>query len=146
MRVKSAVGTLFKAIIVVAIVMMVSAAVLTTALTWHDTLDLLINDAAVLAMAGLLIWLLFGTYYELRPEYLYCRSGPFFEKIRYDKIKYLGLTENFLSSMALSPERIEIRQHGKGYIMGTTMISPENREDFLEKLKARCKNLDPNEK
>jgi hypothetical protein len=47
-----------------------------------------------------------------------------------------------LSSMALSSRRIEIRQHGKGYLTGTTMISPVNREEFLRELVRRCPNLD----
>jgi hypothetical protein len=58
------------------------------------------------------------------------------------QIRSLRLSENMLSSMALSRQRIEIRQHGKGYIMGTTMISPVEREWFLEELRQRCPNLE----
>jgi RNase P subunit RPR2 len=47
-----------------------------------------------------------------------------------------------LSSMALSRKRIEIRQHDKNYISGTTMISPKNREEFYVQLKRKCKNLE----
>ncbi len=88
----------------------------------------------------LLLWIYFGTYYELRDEYLYCRSGPFTEKITYSKIKSVKLSRNMLSSMALSGDRIEIKQHGKGYLSGTTYISPENREQFMSELISRCKN------
>jgi hypothetical protein len=42
--------------------------------------------------------------------------------------------------MALSKNRIEIKQIGKGFILGTTYISPENRDEFLAELKSRCKN------
>jgi hypothetical protein len=94
-----------------------------------------------LPVTTLLIWIYFGTHYELRDEYLYCRSGPFTEKIVYSKIKSLKLSRNMLSSMALSGDRIEIKQHGKGYLLGTTYISPENREQFLSELISRCKNL-----
>jgi hypothetical protein len=94
-----------------------------------------------LPVIGLLLWIYFGTYYELRDDYLYCRSGPFTEKIVYPKIKSVKLSRNMLSSMALSGDRIEIKQHGKGYILGTTYISPENREQFMSELISRCKNL-----
>jgi len=94
-----------------------------------------------LPVIALLLWIYFGTYYELREEYLYCRSGPFAEKIAYSKIKSLKLSRNMLSSMALSGDRIEIKQHGKGYLLGTTFISPENREQFLSELISRCNNL-----
>ncbi len=94
-----------------------------------------------LPVTALLLWIYFGTYYELRDEYLFCRSGPFTEKIAYSKIKSLKLSRNMLSSMALSGDRIEIKQHGKGYLLGTTYISPENREQFLSELISRCENL-----
>lgn len=44
--------------------------------------------------------------------------------------------------MALSRDRIEIRQHGKGYLAGTTYISPEEREKFMSDLIEKCHNLD----
>jgi len=31
---------------------------------------------------------------------------------------------------------------GKGFVLGTTYISQENREEFLAELKSRCKNLE----
>lgn len=89
-----------------------------------------------------LAWIVLDTWYELRDDYLYCVSGPFREKIYYDKIKNIKLSENMLSSMALSRKRIEIRQHKKNYITGTTLISPQNREDFFVQLKRRCNNLE----
>ena len=89
-----------------------------------------------------LLWIYFGTWYELRDELLFCRCGPFFQRIPYINIRSLKLVKNPLSSMALSLERIEIREHGKGYILGTTFISPVNRETFLEELAVRCPNLE----
>lgn len=83
--------------------------------------------------------IVFGTYYELREEMLYIRCGPFFERIPYEKIESVKLSTGFLSSMALSVKRIEIRQKGKGFILGTTYISPVEREVFYEALKIRCR-------
>lgn len=83
-------------------------------------------------------WILLGTYYELREEILYCRCGPFVEKIRYENIASIKLANGLLSSMALSSKRIEIRQKGKGFITGTTYISPLKREAFYDELKKRC--------
>ena len=104
----------------------------------------LVTLLAVLPIAAFLLWIRFGTWYELREDELYCVSGPFRERIRYDRIRSLRLTSNRLSSMALSARRIEIRQHGKGYLTGTTLISPENREAFLAELAGRCHHLDEN--
>ncbi len=145
MRIKSAVAPWFKSGVLVIIGIMITAVLFLT-LTTHFTLyEFLSGCAAVLIAAAFLLWLLFGTFYEFRGDYLYCRSGPFSEKIRYDCITYLGLSENMLSSMALSSQMIEIRQYNKSYVTGTTMISPENREIFLAQLKSLCSRLDPSE-
>lgn len=93
-------------------------------------------------MIFLLIWIYVGSYYELRENYLYCKLGPFFERIIYEKIKSIRLIKNSPSSMSLSTKQIEISQHGKGYILGTTFISPINREEFMFELIKRCKNID----
>lgn len=141
MRVKSSVDSWFKVIVFTVIGIMAAAAFFLTLATKFTPFEIIVGYTAVVAASALLLWLRFGTYYEFREDYLYCRSGPFTEKIKYDRIKYLGLSENMLSSMALSSQRIEIRQHDKSYITGTTMISPENREIFLEQLKTRCRFL-----
>ena len=96
----------------------------------------------VFPMSTFMLWIYFGTYYEFREEYLYCRSGPFAEKIAYGKIKSVKFSQNLLSSMALSRKRIEIRPHGKGYIRGTTYISPVNREAFMMELTSHCRNTE----
>lgn len=95
-----------------------------------------------LPVIGFLAWLYFGTYYRFEETRLVCHSGPFTEKIAYDKIKSAKLCHNMLSSLALSVDRIEIRQHDKGYISGTTLISPINREEFLQTLISKCPNLE----
>jgi len=95
----------------------------------------------MIPVAGFLGWLYFSTYTVFQDDFLLCKSGPFTEKIRYADIKSLKLCRNFMSSMALARDRIEIRQHNKSYVSGTTYISPPQREQFLEELKKRCPNL-----
>ena len=87
----------------------------------------------------LLLWIYFGTYYEFRDAYLYCRSGPFFKRIPYASIKSIRRSLSIFSSLALSTKRIEIKQHGRGFILGTTYISPVNRSAFFAELRNRCK-------
>lgn len=136
MRVKSAVDWWWGGLVIgVAVLLLVSAAIVPQ----EGRLGIF---AAVLPVVALILWMILGTYYEFHDEHLFCRCGPFFERIPYDKIKSARLTRNLLSSMALSSRRIEIRQHGKGYFTGTTMISPVNKEDFLQELLRRCPNLD----
>jgi uncharacterized membrane protein YdbT with pleckstrin-like domain len=102
----------------------------------------LLAVAVLVPVVGFLLWIYWATYYELRPDHLYCRSGPLVERIPYDRIKSATLRSNLFSSMALSTRRIEIRQHGRGFVTGTTYISPVDREAFLSELLRRCNNLE----
>ncbi|HWQ88386.1 MAG TPA: PH domain-containing protein [Desulfitobacteriaceae bacterium] len=138
MRVKSAVDPWINIVIYLTIAIILAS----TAMVPKEVI--LIALIIALPTTALIMWIYFGTYYEFRENYLYCKSGPFFEKIPYDKIKSARLSQNILSSMALSSKRIEIRQHGKGYILGTTMISPINREEFLAQLIKKCRYIDQN--
>lgn len=95
----------------------------------------------VFGTIGFLFWLYLSTYYILEDDHLFCRSGPLKKKIPYDSIKTLKLSRNSLSSMALSLDRIEIREEGKGYLSGTTLISPVNREEFYAELKRLCQSI-----
>jgi len=65
-----------------------------------------VGYAIGLPVIALLLWIYYGTYYELRDDYLYCKCGPFSEKIAYIKVKSVKLSRNMLSSMALSLDRI----------------------------------------
>ena len=136
MRVKSAIDLLFS------ITIWLTVAITVVSVIIVPQNERVIGYAVGIPMLVFIMWIYFGTYYELREDYLFCKSGPFFEKIAYKNIKSLKISKNILSSMALSTKRIEIRQHGKGYITGTTLISPENREEFLQELMSRCENLE----
>ncbi|XUX01345.1 MAG: PH domain-containing protein [Dehalogenimonas sp.] len=93
-----------------------------------------------LAAIGFMLWIWYGTYYEIKETYLLVRMGPFFERIPYERITSARPFKSMISSMALSSEMIELR-HGKNYISGTTYISPVNRDQFLAELKLRCPNM-----
>lgn len=125
MRVKSEIDLSFKLIIFFTLFTITVSSLLVP----RDELWLMLM--IVIPTNLFLLWMMWGTWYELRDDYLLCVSGPFREKIFYKNIKHIELTENMLSSMALSRKRIEIRQHNKNFFTGTTYISPENREDFF---------------
>lgn len=118
-----------------------AAGTVTVALLTAPVGDRLLGVLIAVPLLVFLASLLFATWYELRDEYLYVRSGPFVERIPYDRIRTLRLCENLWSSMALSRRRLEIRQHGRGWITGTTYVSPADRKSFLKEVKDRCTNL-----
>lgn len=97
---------------------------------------------AVWVTTAFILWLYFGTYYEFKDTYLYIRSGPFLEKIPYNRIESIRFCKNRWSSMALSSHRIEIKQKDKGFVRGTTYISPVNLTAFYKELQKRIRESD----
>jgi hypothetical protein len=78
----------------------------------------------------LLIWIWFTTYYVIQENSLIVRSAFIHKIIPIHDIKSIRKTFNPLSSPALSLNRLEI-QYGT---YNRVLISPENREQFLEEL------------
>ena len=99
-----------------------------------------------LAVIALLAWIIYGTYYVFEEQVLVCRSGPFTERIPYDRIKSITVCTNLFSSMATARKRLEIRQHDKSFVTGTIYISPRQQAEFMNKLLAKCPNLEPTKK
>jgi len=76
-----------------------------------------------------------STYYVLGDNELIVKCGFLKNKIAYDSIKNVKETKNPLASMALSLDRIEIKYGVGGYIL----ISPQNKQEFLQQLQQRRK-------
>lgn len=118
------------------------AVALISSSVFFPTEDKLLGILILAPIILFLFWLYLGTWYELREDHLYARSGPFREKIPYDRIRRVERVRNSFSSMALSRDRIGIWQQGKGFFTGTTFISPVNPDAFFGELKTRCRNLE----
>jgi hypothetical protein len=88
--------------------------------------------AALLLGIGLPLWVLLGTRYALTDQHLSIRSGPFRWRIRLDDIRGVTPTRSLVSGPALSLDRLRI-DHGR---RGSVLISPSDREAFLQRLAA----------
>lgn len=77
-----------------------------------------------------IMWIWFGTYYEINGNQLKIVGGPFRWKIDIKTIKSIRKTRNPLSSPALSLNRLEIL-YGK---WGTILISPKHEDEFCNEL------------
>jgi hypothetical protein len=78
--------------------------------------------------SAFIIWVWFGTYYEIKGEQLIVVGGPFRWKIEIMSISSIRKTRNPLSSPALSIKRLEIR-YGKWNII---LISPQHEQQFCQ--------------
>ena len=86
----------------------------------------IINIISILVI----LWLWFGTYYDIKENQLIVVGGPFRWKIDIMTITSIKRSRNPLSSPALSLNRLEIL-HGK---WGVIFISPKNEQKFCEYL------------
>lgn len=87
----------------------------------------------------LILWIYYGTFYVLSEDYLILRCGPLKVKIAYENIESIKDKKSFLSSIALSTDKFELRTKDKGVSM--VYISPLNKEEFVKELSKKCTDL-----
>jgi hypothetical protein len=87
-------------------------------------------------VAGLMLWILYGTSYTFAGDLLDIRSGPFRFKVPVAEVVSVEPTRNPLSSPACSLDRLLIR-----YGTRQIMVSPEDRSAFLDALARRGSRL-----
>ena len=88
---------------------------------------------AGIPVTALILWIYFTTYYVIEDSSLRVRSAFINKLIPIYDIRSIKKTFNPLSSPALSMDRLEIR-YGTNHMV---LISPENRDVFLDELKRR---------
>ena len=122
--------------------MHLAVAPLPAATVWIIWLYFTEDSSAIMLWAGvvpmvltcaLMVWIYISTYYWLDDDMLRIRCGPFRCNVAYSSITSVQETRSLWSSMALSLDRIEIK-YGKG---SAVMISPKEKQDFLEQLSLR---------
>jgi hypothetical protein len=93
----------------------------------------------VAGFVAFMLWIYYGTWYELTDTHLLIRSGPLRVTISLATIESVEPTRSPLSSPALSLDRLRIRYDRYGF----TMISPEHRDRFMAELMRREPALKP---
>ncbi len=96
-----------------------------------------VMDVLMLCAAALAIWITFSTYYELGPDALVARSGPFSWRIALADIISIRPSDSSQSSPAMSMDRLEIR-YGDGRSL---LVSPADQAEFLAMLHRRLPRL-----
>ncbi|KFZ27123.1 MAG: hypothetical protein KQ78_00582 [Candidatus Izimaplasma bacterium HR2] len=104
--------------------------------------EILFYVATIFPIIGVVMWLLLGSYYELQDEELLMKLGPFSGKVPYKNIKSVSLSSNWSSSWAMSMKRVLIQVHTKTMFKGDVQVGPVDREEFMDALIRRCRNLD----
>lgn len=96
-----------------------------------------------LVVTAIILLPFFYGYIALEDDRLIIRLGFFKQTIHYEDITGLKLSNNMLSSMAMTTKRVEITQKKKSLLFRKTYIGPKDREEVYDELQRRCKNLTP---
>ena len=98
--------------------------------------------AAVLAVCvlalGLPVWIVLGTRYEFAEHDLLICSGPFRWRVPLEQVRAVAPSRSVLSAPALSLDRLRIA-YGR---VGSILISPRDKLQFLSELQRRCPGID----
>jgi hypothetical protein len=93
---------------------------------------------ALVALAGLMLWILYGTRYSFTEDSLLVVSGPFRFRVPLSEIEGVRPSRIPLSSPACSLDRLLIEWRGG---RRRILISPQAKPDFLLELGERCPRL-----
>lgn len=80
---------------------------------------------------GLVLWVLYGTWYELDHRQLRARCGPFRLVVPHAQVGSVVPCRTLRSGMALSADRLAVNDRGGQLIV---LISPVERDSFLRDL------------
>jgi hypothetical protein len=93
---------------------------------------------ALVALAGLMLWILYGTNYSFMEDSLLILCGPFHYRVPLSEIEAVRPSRNPLSSPACSLDRLLVEWRGG---RRKILVSPEAKLDFLRELDERCPRL-----
>ena len=120
-------------LVIVALVVIISLGVSVRLVLQRSPAGYLISIWLIVVGIGLPLWLLYTTQYVVKDEVLKIQSGPFKWTIPITSISQVVETSNPRSSPALSLRRLKIT-YGESK---TVMVSPKDREGFLEAIGQR---------
>ncbi len=96
------------------------------------------QEILFLGVVALCFSILRSTYYTMKADKLFVRSGPMKWSIPFEEIEEVVPVRNLWSSAALSRDRLHIKHASS---KAGSYISPEKKEAFMLDLASRCPNL-----
>ena len=88
--------------------------------------------------SGFIIWIWLDIEYILYDEYLFVRGGLFRSRIPYGQITSIQETKNVFFGYRILSSKDALEIYYKTGLLGSVIISPENKDQFIEELRKRC--------
>ncbi|WP_391119042.1 PH domain-containing protein [Psychrobacillus sp. L3] len=90
---------------------------------------------------GFILWVSLDIEYTFKEDYLFVRGGLFRSKIPFEDITKVNPTSNILVGYRILSSTDALEIHYKKAFMGSVIISPENREEFLKVLLEKAPHI-----
>lgn len=104
-------------------------------------LQLVIVGAIDMLVTGLLIWLIADLKYVMTEEHLLVKGGFIKSRIRYSDITKITRNPGIWAGYRMLFSRDAIEVHYKTGLWGSVIISPKEKEAFIEELKRRASHI-----
>ncbi|MGE6752754.1 PH domain-containing protein [Rossellomorea sp. NPDC071047] len=104
-------------------------------------LDIIVVVSLYAFSAGIIIWTGFFQRYELCPDYLYIKGGPFRSRIFYGDLTRVRATRDISTGYRILSSRDALEIYYRTGFWGSVKISPLDKELFLSELDKRCSHL-----
>ncbi|MBS4207876.1 PH domain-containing protein [Bacillus sp. FJAT-50079] len=86
---------------------------------------------------GFILWAWFDIEYTFHNDYLFVRGGPFRSKIPYKQITRVIETNGIFVGYRILSSKDALEIQYKTGLLGSVIISPEHKEQFVEELRKR---------
>ncbi|WP_391206445.1 PH domain-containing protein [Psychrobacillus sp. L4] len=106
-----------------------------------DMIAVWITLVLFLLCEGFILWVSLDIEYTFKENYLFVRGGLFRSKIPFEDIMKVNPTSNILVGYRVLSSTDALEIHYKNAIMGSVIISPENREEFLKILLEKAPHI-----
>ena len=91
-----------------------------------------------IVFSGFMVWIWLDIEYKFYDDYLFVRGGLFRSRIPYSQITRIQETNNVLIGYRILSSKDALEIYYKTGLLGSVIISPENKDQFIEELRRRC--------
>ena len=92
-------------------------------------------------LEALLFWISLDIRYVLEEDYLFVKGGPFRSKIPYEDITKVNHSNEILAGYRILSSKDALEIHYKKASLGSVIISPTDKEKFLEILLEKAPSI-----
>ena len=127
-----------EALILLGVVVSLAGGIVALVVAGVSGTEMILVVSLLVGMDSLMLWVLYGTDYTIKPDRLLIRCGPMSFGVRLGSIEFIFPTRSPWSSPACSLDRLRIVY---GLSQQSIMISPEDKSGLLSAIVQQCPTL-----